>query len=236
MTSYQDTILTFDLTNPDLPTQLDSIALPTVYEIFSVAVVGDVAFAATTFELFAVDISDPSALTIVETYDTIEAVNVGNAGDGMLAVQTWSDGTLLGDFSDLGAPILAEAPEESRWWETGRIMGDVWLRPSGPFLDIVSLECRAPEADFRWWGLGQRIWFENLGRYRITSWSWDFGDGTVSTPPWNTVDHDYEQPGRYTVSLEVVGPNRTDTTSMVVEVGTRIFFDDFETSDTIGWD
>ena len=235
LTSYRNTLVTYDVSGPATAI-LDSIEVDPFNEIFSVAVVGDVAFAATGFDLVAVDISDPSDMSVAETFDTIEAVNVGAVGGGLLAVQTVSDGTLLGDFGNLGVPVLAAAPKESRWWEAGRVMGDVWLRPSGPYLDLMSLECRAPGAGFRWWGLERKIWFENLGLYQITSSSWDFGDGAVSSPSGNTTSHVYDQPGRYSVTLEVVGPGGTDTASIAIEVGTRIFFDDFETRDAIGWD
>lgn len=235
LTSNRNNLLTFDVSSA-VPDLLDTIEIHPFNEVYSMAVVGGYAFAATAFQLNMVDISDPSNLVLSSTFDAIEAVRVGAPGAGLLAVQTHSDGTYLGDFSLIGSPVLARTPKELRWWEPGRIIGDAWLRPSGPYLDIMSLECLAPEADFRWWGLGMRISFENLSRYPVTDSTWDFGDGSGSTSSGNTVNHTYDQPGRYTVTLEVVGPDGTDTASMVVEVGTRIFFDDFETRDTIGWD
>jgi hypothetical protein len=36
--------------------------------------------------------------------------------------------------------------------------------------------------------------------------------------------------------LDVFGPYGVDSASEEVEVGTRVFADDFETGDTIGWD
>ena len=43
----------------------------------------------------------------------------------------------------------------------------------------------------------------------ITSWSWDFGDGSTSTA--QNPSHDYTAPGTYTVSLTVTGPGGSDT-------------------------
>jgi PKD repeat protein len=43
----------------------------------------------------------------------------------------------------------------------------------------------------------------------ITTWSWDFGDGTTSTEQ-NPI-HTYQDAGIYTVRLEVVGPGGSDT-------------------------
>lgn len=235
LTSNRNYLLTYDVSGA-APVLLDTIEVHPFNEVYSTAVVGGHAFAATAFRLNAVDVSDPSDLVLSEIYDAIEAVRVGSVGEDRLAIQTISDGTFLGDFADLVTPILDPAPAELRWWEPGRIIGDVWLRPSGPFLDLVSLECRSPMADFRWWGLGMRISFENLSRYPFSNASWDFGDGSGSTSPRSTVNHRYDQPGRYTVTLEVTGPDGTDSTSMVIDVGTRVFADDFETGDTIGWD
>ena len=42
----------------------------------------------------------------------------------------------------------------------------------------------------------------------ITTWSWDFGDGTTSTE--QNPAHTYQDAGDYTVSLEVVGPGGSD--------------------------
>jgi len=234
LTSYRGSLHTYDVSiHP--PALLDSLELDQYGEIYSTAVIGDVAFAATGYETMAVDISDPAGLVLLETYDSWYAHLIGSTGAGFLAIASLN-GTYLADFSDLNAPLLYPTPRQLRWWEPGRIIGNTWLRPSGPYLDILSLECRAPEADFRWWGLGLRISFENLSRYPFTSTSWDFGDGSGSTSSGNTVNHSYDQMGRYTVTLDVIGSDGTDSMSKTIEVGTRVFFDDFETRDTIGWD
>ncbi len=47
----------------------------------------------------------------------------------------------------------------------------------------------------------------------ITSWSWDFGDGTTSTEQNPT--HTYNSAGTYTVSLTVTGPGGSDTETKV---------------------
>ncbi|MDT8304067.1 MAG: S8 family serine peptidase, partial [Sedimentisphaerales bacterium] len=45
----------------------------------------------------------------------------------------------------------------------------------------------------------------------ITTWTWDFGDGTTSTE--RNPSHTYQEAGSYTVSLTAVGPGGTDTES-----------------------
>ena len=234
LTSYGGSLRTYDASNHP-PILLDSLELAPFGEIYSTAVIGDTAFAATGYDLFAIDIHDPTALAQIESFDSMLSSRVGATGTGLLAIAS-SDGTYLADVSDPSAPIFYPTPRPLRWWESGRIIGNTWLRPSGPYLDIMSLECRAAEADFRWWGLGMRITFENLSRYPVTDSSWDFGDGSGSTSSGNTVNHSYDQMGRYTVTLDVIGSDGTDSISKTIGVGTRVFFDDFETRGTIGWD
>jgi hypothetical protein len=47
---------------------------------------------------------------------------------------------------------------------------------------------------------------QSLGN--VTSWSWDFGDGSTST--MQNPSHTYTDPGTYTVSLTVTGPDGLD--------------------------
>lgn len=53
------------------------------------------------------------------------------------------------------------------------------------------------------------VTFTNKSTGPITTWLWDFGDGTTSTSQ-NTA-HTYNNPGTYTVSLTVSGPEGSDT-------------------------
>jgi PKD repeat protein len=49
--------------------------------------------------------------------------------------------------------------------------------------------------------------FTDQSTGEITSWAWDFGDGSTSKNP----SHTYQTAGTYTVSLEVTGPGGSDT-------------------------
>ena len=51
--------------------------------------------------------------------------------------------------------------------------------------------------------------FTNFSRGEITSYYWNFGDGTTSTE--RDPQHTYQEPGSYTVSLTVRGPGGEDT-------------------------
>ena len=46
--------------------------------------------------------------------------------------------------------------------------------------------------------------FTDQSKGQITSWSWDFGDGSTSTE--QNPSHTYTDSGKYTVSLTVTGP------------------------------
>ena len=52
----------------------------------------------------------------------------------------------------------------------------------------------------------------------ITSWYWNFGDGTISTVQ-NAPSHTYTELGSYTVSLTATGPAGTKTKSAYIRVG-----------------
>ncbi|MEA2110063.1 MAG: S8 family serine peptidase [Pseudomonadota bacterium] len=61
-------------------------------------------------------------------------------------------------------------------------------------------------------GVGQlSVQFTDSSTGEITSWSWNFGDGTTSTDQ-NPI-HVYQQPGTYNVSLTVTGPGGSTTES-----------------------
>ena len=61
--------------------------------------------------------------------------------------------------------------------------------------------------------------FKDLSTGRITSWKWDFGDGTTSTEP-NPVHH-YDRTDNVVVILEVTGPDGTSRRSKVGDVQLR---------------
>jgi PKD repeat protein len=79
--------------------------------------------------------------------------------------------------------------------------------------DLVMDRILAPEAAFSaepTAGLAPlTVQFSDESTGVISSWLWDFGDGTTGTAPNPT--HGYLQPGSYTVSLTVSGPTGSDT-------------------------
>jgi len=69
----------------------------------------------------------------------------------------------------------------------------------------------APIADFTCTpGAAFSMSFTDTSTGNITSWSWDFGDGSTSTVQ-NPPDHTYAAQGSYTVSLTVSGPGGAST-------------------------
>jgi PKD repeat protein len=55
------------------------------------------------------------------------------------------------------------------------------------------------------------VHFTDQSTGEITDWAWDFGDGSTSTS--KNASHTYRIAGTYTVSLEVTGPDGSDTES-----------------------
>ena len=58
--------------------------------------------------------------------------------------------------------------------------------------------------------------FKDLSVGQITSWKWDFGDGTTSTEQYPI--HQYKEPGSFVVVLTVQGPAGTAHHSKVWDV------------------
>jgi hypothetical protein len=61
--------------------------------------------------------------------------------------------------------------------------------------------------------------FQDQSYGDVTSWNWDFGDGTTSTQQHPI--HQYIEPGLYVVVLEVEGPKGKDRLSKVWDVAIR---------------
>jgi len=76
----------------------------------------------------------------------------------------------------------------------------------------IGVDAATPGADFSGSPLSGdaplTVQFEDRSSGEITSWSWDFGDGTRSTQ--GDPAHVYQQPGSYSVELTVRGPGGED--------------------------
>jgi PKD repeat protein len=72
--------------------------------------------------------------------------------------------------------------------------------------------------------------FTDQSTGQITSWSWDFGDGSISTE--QNPSHTYTDDGSYTVSLTVTGPGGSDTETKAdyIKVGSPSPVADFSAS------
>jgi PKD repeat protein len=82
-----------------------------------------------------------------------------------------------------------------------------------------------PLADFTYSGTlraGETVSFSFTGKGEITSYSWDFGDGSTSnTGP--TTTHTYSNSGTFTVKLTVSDGRTSDTTSKAVTISPQQF-------------
>lgn len=206
------TLFVLDFSNPDQPTAIGE------YPDFAAVCVDfhhDHAVFAKGRSIDVVDISDPSDLQVVHTYDHPYASHLHALSEDLLAIA--GNAGYLANLSELVNPVIIDAPPASRGWSDGALIGTTWLRPSGHVIDVVSLECLSPEAEIRTSGRGPTIWFEDLSRYQVTERTWDFGDGETSR--YLNPVHTYPGPGNYTVTLTVSSPNGADTSTEVIEVG-----------------
>ena len=60
------------------------------------------------------------------------------------------------------------------------------------------------------------VTFTNTTTRSVTTWAWDFGDGTTSAI--KTPSHSYSTPGSYAVKLTAVGPGGTSTKTAAIRV------------------
>jgi len=63
---------------------------------------------------------------------------------------------------------------------------------------------------------GSTVRFTDSSTGEITSWRWEFGDGTVSTRP--SPSKTFDDAGRFTVRLTVAGPGGTDSQLAIIQV------------------
>jgi len=133
-------------------------------------------------------------------------VSFGDRSSGQITAWSWDFGD--GTTSTEASPVHVFTTSGVR---------DVSLTVQGPTGSDVLLRHRAvvvqeptiPVADFQPLpeeGLAPlTVAFQDLSGGQISSWSWDFGDGTGSST--RQPKHTYADPGLYTVSLTVAGTN-----------------------------
>jgi len=155
-------------------------------------------------------------LIVGRVYDDLPSQRLGSPGADLVAVYDYRVGHRLVDFSDLIDPIIYEVPLADVDLPTGQIVDSAWIRPFRHRLDVVSLECRPPEASFRWAGARLGIWFEDTTAYQVTERVWDFGDGSTATA--RAPFHEFAAPGLYVVTLTVSSANGTDSASRIVDL------------------
>jgi PKD repeat protein len=80
--------------------------------------------------------------------------------------------------------------------------------------DYITVTCTAPVADFYGSPTSGNapliVSFYDQSTGNVTSWDWDFGDGSANSSDQNPV-HEYADSGHYTVSLTVTGPCGSDS-------------------------
>ncbi len=88
----------------------------------------------------------------------------------------------------------------------------------------ITAESAAPTADFTADPISGPIPigvnFTDQSTGDITSWQWDFGDGSMSTE--QDPSHTYTESGIYTVSLTVTGPGGSDTRTKTDYINVRL--------------
>lgn len=85
---------------------------------------------------------------------------------------------------------------------------DIAQHPSERLEQWAPEEVKGPTAAFIWWSQNKSVEFNDAsveGSAEITTWKWDFGDGTTSSE--RNPNYEYSVIGDYTVILEVEDEN-----------------------------
>jgi hypothetical protein len=108
------------------------------------------------------------------------------------------------DYDDVNAE------DDNGFWnlsEEPAMYGNADFLPSFRLMPLEPRFRKAIEAkwDFEILDMKQlKVYFSDASIGKITSWKWDFGDGTTSAE--QSPVHQYKMPGKYIVTLWVEGP------------------------------
>ena len=213
---FRDGLQVVDVSDPTSPHIIGSVGMNGYAD--AVAISGTTAYLTDgEYGLQAVDISDPTNPQVTGSVDTR-----GYAGSIAISgttayVANGGGGLQLVDISDPAHPQLTASININGYVDAVAVSGTTVLVGNGFAFEVVTTECRAPEAGFTWDTLDLHVAFRDKSLYGPTAWSWDFGDGSISTA--RSPVHTYDSPGTYTVHLTVSNDEGSDTVSHDVFVG-----------------
>ena len=147
-----------------------------------------------------------------------EAVEVSDANGGVLISFTYDDDAPWPIETDgLGYSLvrvdLEGDPNDPASWSASRQVGG---SPGEPESDVTAAFTANPASGNR----PLTVAFTDESAGPVTSWSWDFGDGTASTE--QNPSHTYYLAGDHTVTLSVSSPNGFDTETGVIHADEEV--------------
>jgi len=153
-------------------------------------------------ELFTIDLSTGSATSVGLV--TIDEASFG----GTTALEFGPDGVLYAlpnNNSSITGHLLSIDPLTGAATDLG--FTAQWLNAltAETMSQVVAHFVANPTTGFA----PLTVTFTDQSLGNVTSWSWNFGDGSTST--MQNPSHTYTDPGTYTVSLTVTGPGGSDT-------------------------
>lgn len=130
-------------------------------------------------------------------------------------------GWIILDYDD----VDDNAHPNAGFWTLSRERPSFALASELPLFRLMPIEADLqPQLEARYsWSVvdmdRRMVAFKDESIGEVTSWLWDFGDGTTSTEQ-NPI-HIYEEPGGYVTILDVTGPDGTSRLSKVWDVQLR---------------
>ena len=211
-----------DLSDPAAPAAVAS--LPTAGSARGVEIRDHLAYLADGPNgVLTIDLFEPSAPRVVGHLEAGDANGITLRGTTTF-VADGKEGLLVVEWSDPTAPVEAGRVPTRGPARGVALSGGLVAVAASASLDLVTVECRAPEAAFDHEGPEASLAFTDRSLYGPSSWTWDFGDGSSPSDLQNPT-HTWQQPGFYTVTLTAANAHGASQASTDVLVSTRIFDD-----------
>jgi len=171
------------------------------------------------------DISDPLQPREVSLLRSSSYTSGLDVKDGRLAVATNNRSIFIADVSDPANPaILGTSPMVASAEGDAAFAGGFFVVTEGDggleIFDLAGCAIEPPEASFTWTPkipeAGHAARFTDTSGGTITSWHWDFGNGSSSSE--QSPLRAFPRPGSFPVTLTVTGPLGSDSFTKVITV------------------
>lgn len=224
LSDYRSGLHVIDLSDPADPREVTLVEMSGADHILDA--VGDLLLVGDQGEgLRIFDISDPVSPNELGVFSGTRYFSGVAAIGNVVGLASIYDGFFVIDITDPANPVqLGVHPMAKESEADAEATGSLVLvteREAG--LELFSLnDCMSepPTADFTWAPAiphtNELVHLTDQSTGPVSAWNWSFGDTSGSTQ--QAPEHAWTEPGSYEVSLQISGPNGTDSVTKTVTV------------------